>query len=115
MKGAWGQYHIPVDCDTWPKCPVCKRSLRKSRRKTDPNKGDTMTLDAVKEAFDARRKANQNLEKELKKVLKFGSVVYWRHGNRTRNAMVMEVSGNRIKVRGDHTDYWINADRMTGV
>ena len=74
-----------------------------------------MGLDAVKEAFDARRKANQDLEKELKKALKFGSVVYWCHGNQTRCAAVLEVSGDRVKVRGDRTDYWISASRITGM
>lgn len=74
-----------------------------------------MELDAVKEAFDARRKADRDLEKALKKALKFGATVYWNHGKQTRSAVVLEVSGDRIKVQGENNDYWICAFRMTGV
>jgi hypothetical protein len=35
---SWGMFFIPNDCDTWPKCPVCKKGLKTSRRKTKPEK-----------------------------------------------------------------------------
>jgi hypothetical protein len=25
------EYHIPVDCDTWPKCKVCGRALKEAK------------------------------------------------------------------------------------
>ncbi len=74
-----------------------------------------MELDAVKKAFDARRKADRSLEKALKKAFKFGATAYWDHGKQNRSAMVLEVSGDRIKVRGERSDYWICASRVTGV
>lgn len=37
QKKSWGKFYIPLECDTWPPCPVCGKALRQSRRKTNPN------------------------------------------------------------------------------